>query len=262
MLHQYSKKRVTLRYKNFLNRFMKRRINPFIVIYLLIVFLPLAIIATALTAIITIIMSTLFGDHKWGYYPAMVWSRFMCIIALVRVHIIGQENYDPKQSYIFIANHQSILDIFLIYGWLDSRFKWIMKKEIRKIPLVGKACEAAGHIFIDRSNAIKAKHSIEKAEERLQNGSSVVIFPEGSRTCTGVIGKFKRGAFSIAADLHLQVVPITIRGAFDIMPPRSAYIKPGHIEMIIHKPIDTTELTPNNLNDFISKTHQIIAHEL
>jgi len=85
---------------------MKRRINPFVVIYLLIVFLPLAIIATALTAIITIIMSTLFGDHKWGYYPAMVWSRVICALGLVRVRIIGEENYDPKQSYIFIANHQ------------------------------------------------------------------------------------------------------------------------------------------------------------
>ena len=192
----------------------------------------------------------------------MVWSRVICGLGLVRVRIVGEENYDPKQSYIFIANHQSILDIFLIYGWLDSRFKWIMKQEIRKIPLVGKACEAAGHIFIDRSNALKAKHSIEKAEERLRNGSSVVIFPEGSRTRTGIIGKFKRGAFSIAADLHLPVVPITIRGAFDALPPRSVYIKPGKMEMVIHKPIDTTHLTHDNLNEFIAQTHDIIAHEL
>ncbi|HRS68236.1 MAG TPA: lysophospholipid acyltransferase family protein [Paludibacteraceae bacterium] len=241
---------------------MKRRINPFVVLYLLVIFLPLAIVATILTAIITIIMSTLFGDHKWGYYPAMVWSRVICALALIRVHIVGEENYDPNESYIFVANHQSILDIFLIYGWLDSRFKWIMKKEIRHIPLVGTACDAAGHIFIDRSNAIKAKHSIEKAEERLRNGSSVVIFPEGSRTRNGEVGKFKRGAFSIAADLHLPVVPITIRGAFEALPTRSLYIKPGTIEMIIHKPIDTTNLTHDNLNDFIAQTRDIIANEL
>lgn len=241
---------------------MKRRINPFVLLYLLVIFLPLAIVATILTAIITIIMSTLFGDHKWGYYPAMVWSRVICALALIRVHIVGEENYDPNESYIFVANHQSILDIFLIYGWLDSRFKWIMKKEIRHIPLVGTACDAAGHIFIDRSNAIKAKHSIEKAEERLRNGSSVVIFPEGSRTRNGEVGKFKRGAFSIAADLHLPVVPITIRGAFEALPTRSLYIKPGTIEMIIHKPIDTTNLTHDNLNDFIAQTRDIIANEL
>lgn len=241
---------------------MKRRINPFVLLYLLVIFLPLAIVATILTAIITIIMSTLFGDHKWGYYPAMVWSRVICALALIRVRIVGEENYDPNESYIFVANHQSILDIFLIYGWLDSRFKWIMKKEIRHIPLVGTACDAAGHIFIDRSNAIKAKHSIEKAEERLRNGSSVVIFPEGSRTRNGEVGKFKRGAFSIAADLHLPVVPITIRGAFEALPTRSLYIKPGTIEMIIHKPIDTTNLTHDNLNDFIAQTRDIIANEL
>ena len=161
---------------------MNKRVNPLVVIYLLVVFLPVAIVTTTLTALITIIMSTLFGDHKWGYYPAMVWSRIICATALIRVTVVGKEHYNPKKSYIFIANHQSLLDVFLIYGWLNSRFKWIIKEEARQVPLVGKACESAGHIFIDRSNGVKAKRSMEKAEEKLRNGSSVVIFPEGSRT--------------------------------------------------------------------------------
>ena len=241
---------------------MKKRVNPLVVIYLLVVFLPVAIITTTLTALITIIMSTLFGDHKWGYYPAMVWSRVICATALIRVTVVGKEHYNPKKSYIFIANHQSLLDIFLIYGWLNSRFKWIIKEEARQVPLVGKACESAGHIFIDRSNGVKAKRSMEKAEEKLRNGSSVVIFPEGSRTRNGTIGKFKRGAFTIAADLHLPVVPITIRGAFEAMPPHSLYIKPGRMEMVIHPPMETTHLKNTNLNDFIAQTHKIISDVL
>ena len=137
-----------------------------------------------------------------------------------------------------------------------------MKKELRRIPFVGKACVSAGHIFIDRSNSVRAKQSIEKAEERLRNGSSVVIFPEGTRTRTGKLMRFKRGAFAIAADLHLPVVPITIKGAFEVMPTDSWYIKPGVIEMIVHPPVDTQGLTMENLPEFMAQFHHTIDSAL
>ena len=103
--------------------------------------------------------------------------RLFCWIMFVRVKIEGLENLNRKQSYVVACNHQSMYDIFVIYGWLPMFFKWIMKAELRKIPLVGKACESAGHIFINRSSAMAAKHSLEKAEAQLQNGVSVVVFP-------------------------------------------------------------------------------------
>ena len=237
----------------------KRKINPFVVIYLIAVFVPVGIAVTVVFALVTIVMSTLFGDKKWGYWPGMVWARITCYLALVRVRVSGRENYDHGQSYIFVANHQSIFDIFLIYGWLDSKFKWIMKKELRKIPFVGKACECAGHIFIDRSSAMKAHKSMVKAEERLRNGVSVVIFPEGTRTRDGNVGRFKRGAFAIAADLHLPVVPITIKGAYETMPYHALYVRPGVIEMKIHKPIDTSAVTHENIGELIAEAHEAIA---
>lgn len=241
---------------------MKRRKNPFWVLYLIFVFFPLGAVATLLTALTTIVMSALVGDKKGGYYPGMVWGHVMCALAFVRVRVKGGELYDHGKSYIFVSNHQSIYDIWLVYGWLRSPFKWIMKKELRRIPFVGKACESAGHIFIDRSNSIRAKQSIEKAEERLRNGSSVVIFPEGTRTRTGKMLRFKRGAFAIAADLHLPVVPITIKGAFEVMPTDSWYIKPGVIEMIVHSPVDTQGLTMENLPEFMQQIHQTIEADL
>ncbi len=137
-----------------------------------------------------------------------------------------------------------------------------MKKEIRKIPFVGKACDSAGHIFADRSNAVRAKHSIDEAKVRLEKGASVVIFPEGTRTKNGLLGRFKKGAFMIAADLHLPVVPITIRGAYDVLPANSCYIKPGTIEMVVHEPISTENLTYENLPEFINKIHDIIENDL
>lgn len=241
---------------------MKRTVNPLYTAYEFLVFVPVAVVITTLTALATMAVTPFSKGAKWGYYPAIAWARTMCAIAFIRVRIVGRDLYDTKQSYIFVANHQSIYDIFPIYGYIGNRFVWIMKQEIQKIPLVGKTCEAVGHIFIDRSSAIKSKRSMEAAERKLRNGLSVVIFPEGSRTRNGAIGHFKRGAFSIAADLHLPVVPITINGAYDTLPAGSCLIKPGKIELIFHQPLDTAELTHDNLNDFVEATRRIIAKDL
>lgn len=234
----------------------------FIYLYSIVVVLPLAIVATAITSITTTVMSTLFGDSKWGYLPPRLWSRFMCAIALVNVKVTGRENIVPNQSYIFVANHQSIYDIFLIYGFLEYPFKWIMKKEIQKIPLVGKACEAAGHIFINRTNPKAAAKSIELAAKKLTNGNSVVIFPEGTRSKDGEVGKFKRGAFMLATDLDLDVVPLTIKGAFEVMPPNSFVVFPGTIELSIHKPMHTDELTHQTLNPFVEQVREVVKSGL
>ncbi len=241
---------------------MKRKYNPLFILYQIFIVAPLAIIITVICATITIILSPIYGDKKFTYYPAIFWAKAICTISLVRVKISGEGNFDSNKSYIFVANHQSVYDIFLIYGWLNTKFKWIMKKEIRIVPFVGKACESAGHIFIDRSSGIKAKRSIEKAKERLSNGCSIVLFPEGTRTRTGALGRFKKGAFSIAKDIHLPIVPITIKGAFEALPYHCAYTQPGTIEMIIHPPIDTSDLNEDNIFEYRSKVESIINSEL
>ena len=110
---------------------------------------------------------------------------------------------EKKQSYVFVANHQGAFDIFLIYGFLGRNFKWMMKKGLRKIPLVGVACEYAHHIFVDKSGPSKIRASYDKAREELKEGMSLVVFPEGARTFTGHMGVFRRGAFMLADELQL-----------------------------------------------------------
>ena len=119
---------------------------------------------------------------------------------------------------MFVPNHQGAFDIFLIYGFLGRNFKWMMKKSLRKIPFVGKACESAGHIFVDRSSPKKVLATMRQAESSLKDGVSLVVFPEGARTFTGHMGYFKRGAFQLADELQLEVVPVTIDGSFEILP--------------------------------------------
>lgn len=235
---------------------------PFLAIYELVIFLPIFVVITVVAATTTGIFSTIFGDRIWGYYPGRIWSKLCCIFALVKVEVEGWENLERGKSYVFVANHQSVFDVFLIYGYLNHNFKWVMKKEIERVPLVGFACRAAGHIFIDRSNAMSAHRSIEQASRRLSGGVSVVMFPEGSRTRNGKIGRFRRGAFLLANDLKLPVVPITISGAFEVLPRTRTMFFPGKIKMTIHAPISSAEFSHENIQDLISLSYEKIESAL
>lgn len=205
-------------------------------IYQLIIMLPLALIATVLTALTTAIGCTLFGGRWWGYYPPCLWSKIMCALTLVKVEVHGRENIDPKTDYVFVANHQGAYDIFTIYGYLGHNFRWMMKRSLEKIPLVGWACKRAGHIFVD-TTAHGIAATMKSAEKQLAQGMSLVVFPEGARTLTGHMGRFKRGAYNLAAEFNLPVVPVTINGAYAVMPRTAKIPRWGHIILTIHRPI-------------------------
>ena len=180
-------------------------------IYQICIALPILLVLTILTAIVTIVGSLVGGAHFWGYYPGKIWSQLICLFLLIPVKIRGREKLHDKTSYIFVPNHQGSFDIFLIYGFIGRNFKWMMKKSLRKLPFVGKACESAGHIFVDHSGPKKVLETIQQAKASLKDGVSLVVFPEGARTFTGHMGYFKKGAFQLADDLQLAVVPATYR---------------------------------------------------
>lgn len=206
-------------------------------IYQCLVMLPILLVATVLTALIAIVGSML-GAGRWcGYWPEVVWARLWCLLAFVRVEVQGRHNISPSTSYVFVANHQSAYDIFSIYGYLGHTFRWMMKQELRRIPLVGLACQKSGQIFVDRSSPAAIRHTMERAERQLSGGMSLVVFPEGARTWTGNMRPFKRGAFLLATEFNLPVVPLTIDGAFDVMPRTARLPRWGTIRLTIHAPI-------------------------
>lgn len=200
---------------------------------------PLIIVATILTSLATCIGCFLGNPHFWGYFPGKWWSVFICRILFLPVKVTGRENVDKKTSYVFVVNHQSAFDIFLIYGFLNHNFKWMMKKSLRKIPFVGIACEKARHIFVDRSSPSRVKETIVNARLTLQHGISLVVFPEGSRSRDGHLGAFRKGAFLLADELQLPIVPITLNGPFDVLPRTKGVIfaRRHPMTLIIHKPI-------------------------
>lgn len=224
--------------------------------------LPILLTLTILTALTTIIGCLVGNGDFWGYYPGKIWSILFCNLSFSPVRTKGFEKIDRTTSYIFVANHQSAYDIFIIYGYLGQNFKWIMKESLKKIPLVGKACRSAGHIFIDRSSNAGIRKAMHQAERTLRNGTSLVVFPEGTRTYTGKLGRFKKGAFQMAIDLNLPIVPLTIDGAFKVLPRTSFLIRPHTMTLVAHDPIYPQPDNENEAQRLLDESHKAIESGL
>ena len=234
----------------------------FYIIYQICIALPIFLVITIITAITTVIGCRIGNGHFWGYYPGKIWSQITCYILLLPIKVKGHENINHKQSYVFVANHQGSLDIFLIYGFLGRNFKWMMKKSLRKLPLVGKACESAGFIFVDKSRQRKIHETIEQAFRVLKNGTSLVVFPEGARTYDGKMRSFKKGAFQLADELQLPVVPLTIDGSFNILPRTGKLLSWHPMTLTIHKPIFPKCKGPENIKELMEESYKVIEDGL
>ena len=205
-------------------------------IYSFLIALPIFVVITIFVAT-TVSIASFFGDtDRTAYYLPKFWSKCAFWLFLLRVKVEGRENIKKEESYVFLANHQGYYDIFLVYGYLGHNFKWMMKEYLRKIPFVGLACAKSGHIYVGDSRASMQK-TVVQAQETLREGMSMVIFPEGTRTHDGKMGGFKKGAFTLANEIGLPIVPLTINGSFDIFS-RNAYSVTRHpISLTIHRPI-------------------------
>lgn len=208
-------------------------------IYQLFVALPLVVVLTLFIVIVITLGCTFGNGHYWGYKPGHWWAWAILKILLIPVKVEGRENLEKTQSYVFVANHQGAFDIFLIYAHLNRNFKWMMKRQLRKMPFIGYACEKSHQIFVDKRGPKAIKATYDKARETLTEGISLTVFPEGARTFTGHMGEFRRGAFALADELQLPVVPLTINGSFNIMPRmRDGHFVVWHpMKLTIHQPI-------------------------
>ena len=233
-------------------------------IYQLIVFLPIFIVITILTALVTIIGCALGGARIWGYYPGKIWSWLTCRLLLLPVKVEGREHLTQGTSYVFVANHQGAMDIFLIYGFLQRNFKWMMKKSLKKIPFVGQACQAARFIFVERGSQHGAKESLRQATAVLKGGMSVMVFPEGSRTFDGKMRHFNKGAFFLADELQMPVVPITIDGSFQVLPRTKGFnfVNYHSMRLIIHPPIMPQGQCADNIKALSQLSYEAIDSAL
>ncbi len=167
------------------------------------------------------------------------WGRMLCRVAGIRVRVEGQENLDPDQTYIFVGNHTSQADIWSFQGYNPHDFRWIAKKELFAIPIFGAAMRAVDFISIDRSRGRQAVKSLNKAAERIAEGSSVLIFPEGTRSPDGRLHPFKTGAIMLAIKAGVPVVPVGFNGAHQALPKGSLISRGGELVLRFGTPLPT-----------------------
>ena len=226
-------------------------------LYQWLIAIPILLILTILTALTTLIGCRLGNGNFWGYYPAHIWSHYYLLSCQNK---LGAKETSIKTHLSY--SYQTIKGLLLIYGYLNHNFKWMMKKSLRNIPFVGSACAAAGHIFVDNSTPGRLKETLQKAETTLQNGMSLVVFPEGARTWTGAMRPFKRGAYQLAVEFSLPVAPLTIDGAFAVMPRTTYNFKPGKIILTIHPSIYPQENKGHDIEDLMKKSYAVIESAL
>ena len=189
---------------------------------------------------------------------ARLWSRILLWTAGVRLTVRLRAPLDPRQPYVFVANHLSTVDIWALFIALPVNIRFIAKKQLGQIPIFGWAMAAGRFIFIDRQNPAAARRSIERAAERIRSGSSVAVFPEGTRSRDGLLAPFKKGGFHLAMSAGVPVVPIAITGAGHVMPPGHLLVRPGPVLIDVGEPIPTAGMKPEDRDALVARVRDDI----
>lgn len=210
-----------------------------------------------------ILLSTLITSSGAPAYRMMRWwNGIICWLMGLKFSIYGTENIDPKQSYVICPNHQGNADILGLVVSLPVRFRWVVKRELIRIPIFGWALAGTGAIAIDRSNRETAIASLNAAKDKLSNGWSLLIYPEGTRTPDGNLLPFKKGPFMIAVQTGLPILPVTSNGAFKILPKKTIVFRPGRGTITIGKPIKTEGMTEEDVPRLMEQTRAAIEANL
>ena len=220
--------------------------------------IPLLILNTLVMGLICILVGFFFSQDAADIL-AVAWSRICCAVGPVKVKIHGRRHFSRFKSYVVVANHQSMADIPALHGFIGLKIKWVMKQELRNIPVFGAACEQLGCIFVDRSNHDAAVRSIESAKEKLSKKSSVLFFAEGTRSRDGQIMPFKKGAFIFAMETGVPILPVTIKNSMDVLPSDTVDLTPGTVDIVVHRPVHVSAFHKENLDPLIEQTRQTIA---
>jgi 1-acyl-sn-glycerol-3-phosphate acyltransferase len=237
---------------------MKKALSIMYIPYRFLIFAPILGASTLFFGVLTVVLVQFLPARTASFIGGTLWSRLNSYLTPMFVKVIGRENVDPKQSYVVVSNHQSLYDIFVLYGWLGVDFKWVMKQELRKVPFLGVACEKLDHIYIDRSNRAAALASLQNAKKTIVNGTSVIFFPEGTRSCNGQLGEFKKGAFIMSLDLGIPVLPVSIVNTNKILPNKTLRLLPGRAKLVIHEPIGLDGYSHDNVQDLMATAKESI----
>jgi 1-acyl-sn-glycerol-3-phosphate acyltransferase len=223
-------------------------------------YLTSLILNTFLLGSLIILLSPFDRSGNFLHYIGKFWSHLNIGLAFCRVSVKGLENLDPRRTYVVLSNHQSLFDVWVLIAHLPLQLRWVIKNEIRRMPVFGYALERMGHIYVDRDRGSSVVEGIEKAVKRVKGGTSVVLFPEGTRSEDGRLGKFRRGGFVLAQKTGYPILPITINGSRFVLPKNTLDLMPGRIEVNIKPSIE--DYVDMHLTLLIKKVQVAIQEKL
>jgi 1-acyl-sn-glycerol-3-phosphate acyltransferase len=216
-------------------------------------------------ALYTVVLGTLsIGSslfEKRGYFAhwcARTWSRLILATTGVRVRVEGHERLEPGRTYVFVSNHQSIYDIPILFWSLPYQLRIIAKDSLGRFPFLGWHLRRTGHMLVDRSRPNRAR-IFGWASRLTSNGLSLIVFPEGTRSRDGRVGRFKGGSFYLALEAGLPVVPLSVVGSRHVMLKGRLATYPGDVTLVIHEPIETSGLAGSDPRAFAERVRRIIA---
>ena len=214
---------------------------------------------TAVCGTVSLLGSLFDAEGRWQHACARTWSWLILKTSGIRVRVEGLEHIHPGGTAIYCVNHQSAMDIPVLFVNLPVQFRFVAKRSLFSLPFMGWHLRRSGHIPVDRDRPQRAMKSMKKVAKEIREGKSVMLFPEGHRSRNGQLLPFKAGSFYIAILSGVPIVPITINGTPRVLKPDTYHVRSGQTEMIVHPAISTEGLTLHDVDALSQKVRDVIA---
>jgi 1-acyl-sn-glycerol-3-phosphate acyltransferase len=222
--------------------------------------IPAISLYTAVMGSLSLLSTLVDRSGDLGHRCARAWAWLILKTTGVRVSVTGLERLDYRRSYVLASNHQSIYDIPIVFTSVPLQLRIVAKQSLGRIPFMGWHLYHSGHLLVDRRNP--GPGIVEKMRRLVSESHSLIVFPEGTRSVDGTIGRFKRGSFVVALDAQLPVVPVTIVGSRHVMRKGRLMVCPGDVRLIIHEPIPTKGLTRDDVTAFADRVKGVVSSAL
>jgi len=233
-----------------------RRLPPFhwwrTVFYLI----PAVTLYTIALGTVSVLSTLVDSTGGFGHRCARAWSWLILKTTGVRVTVSGLDLLDPARSYVFAANHQSIYDIPIVFASLPYQLRIVAKDSLGRIPFLGWHLQRTGHLLVNRKNP--GADIVDKMKRLVGASHSLIVFPEGTRSVDGRVGRFKKGPFVVAIDAQLPVVPVSVAGSRQVMSKGQLMVRPGEVRVTIHEPIPTAGVTRREIIEFGNHVRDVV----
>jgi 1-acyl-sn-glycerol-3-phosphate acyltransferase len=227
----------------------------------LVVTIPLIYLLTIFWGTLSLFAAVFDSTGSAQHSCARWWARCLLFVSGISVRVRGQENLPPGRACVFAANHQSYLDIPVVFAYLPANFRIMAKASLFYLPFLGWHLRRAGHMPVARGKPARAARSLLEAASHVRGGTPVFIFPEGGRSPDGHFQEFKAGTFLLAIKSRAPVIPLTINGTRAALRMHSWHLRPGRVELILHPPIETAGMSSKSAGELCARVRAVISKD-